>query len=199
MPWGGEHSGPRAQALSSPRRCGQRILPGHQGSQTNILQKDDSNLFLGPTIVSLHTSKKGSKYPRPPDKVCAIPAGSRGQQHVSGMLLTSLSASPVLPTRNICCDTLADSFPPKDGTPRTRRVHMRPSDRENDHSASYMLCPMGLSRGKARSGQGTEAKEAGLEQVTGGVKGCSIWRHPLYLMEKDTKQGSRQCGKCEPI
>lgn len=67
-------------AVSSPRRCGQRVLLGIRGSQTNIPQKDGSNLFIGPTVVSLHTSKKGSKHLYSPDKVCDIPAGSKNQE-----------------------------------------------------------------------------------------------------------------------
>lgn len=55
-------------------------LAWNPGSQPNILQKDDNNLFLGPTIVSLYISRKGSKCLRSPDKVCAIPAGSMGQE-----------------------------------------------------------------------------------------------------------------------
>lgn len=58
---------------------------------------------------------------------------------------------------------------------------MSSSDQDNDQPASFMLCPMGLSRGNVTPmSQGTEAKVAGLEQTSGGAgKGCFIQRQPL--------------------
>lgn len=55
------------------------------------------------------------------------------------------------------------------------------SDQDNDHDASFVLCPTGLSRGNATpcSGQGTKAKVPGLKQVSGGVgRGASFGDFP---------------------
>lgn len=79
---------------------------------------------------------------------------------------------------------------------------MSPSDQENDHSAFCMLCPMGLSRGNATpcSGQGTEAKVAGLEQVSGGVKrGASSGDIPSSSWRKTPSEDPDSVGRCEPI
>lgn len=76
---------------------------------------------------------------------------------------------------------------------------MSPSDQENDHSASCMLCPMGLSRGNACSGQGTEAKVAGLEQVSGGVKRGASLGDILCTSWRKTPSKGANCGKREPI
>lgn len=54
---------------------------------------------------------------------------------------------------------------------------MNPPDRENDHPAASLLCPMRPSRGNVTPypHQGTETKVAGLEQKSGGAgKGCFI-------------------------
>lgn len=70
---------------------------------------------------------------------------------------------------------------------------MSPSGQENDHSASCMLCPMGLSRGGACFGQGTEAKVAGLEQVSGGVKGV------LHLETSSVPRGERHQARVQTV
>lgn len=78
-PRDGEHLVPGPSRLSPPWRCGQRGLPGIPGSQTNIPQEDGGDLLSGPTVTSLHTSKKDSKNLVSLDDAGAIPAGSVGQ------------------------------------------------------------------------------------------------------------------------
>lgn len=74
---------------------------------------------------------------------------------------------------------------------------MNSPDWENDHPASFSLCPMRLSRGNVTPypGQDIETRVAGLEQTSGGAGKGVLHSDIPYSSEKGTKQGSEQCGK----
>lgn len=76
---------------------------------------------------------------------------------------------------------------------------MNPHDRENDHPASFSLCPMRLSRGNVipYPHQGTETKVAELSKRMEVRERGASFRDIPYSSEKDTKQGSEQCGRCD--